>query len=256
MGGLMIKTVRGEDGAPDPGEVEMSIRKENIHYPKTSLICLETPHHRYGGIVSPLEKFKQIREFSERHHIPVHLDGARIFNTAVYLDVDVKAITQYADSVMVSLSKGLGAPVGSVVCGSKEFIKKARRYSKMLGGGMRQTGWLCACGLIALSDDNINKLKADHDNACLLAGYFSTVPGFKITVNNIHTNYVPVGFSGAGFAAEDFLASLKKRGILASRAEKDAVRFVTSREVNRDDILYTIENVKEILAENKLRHQF
>ena len=121
----MIRTSVAKDGVPEPEEIERSIRQDNIHYPKTSLVCLENTHYRYGGIVPPLDKFRQIRLISERFQIPVHLDGARIFNASLYLGIDVKEMTAFADSVMVSLSKGLGAPVGSVLCGSHEFVKKA-----------------------------------------------------------------------------------------------------------------------------------
>ena len=135
VAGLMVKTLRGEDGAPEPWDVERAIRPENIHYPRTALIGLENTHYRYGGIVVPLSKFEKMREVADRHHLSIHLDGARLFNAAVYLGVEAKEIARYCDSVMISLSKGLGAPVGSLLAGSGDFIKEAERYRKMLGGG-------------------------------------------------------------------------------------------------------------------------
>jgi threonine aldolase len=247
VGGLMIKTVRGNDGAPDPDLVNRSIRRPDIHYPKTSLICLESSHYRYGGIVPPLQKFDSIRRSAQEHGIPVHLDGARIFNSSLYLDVDVKQIARHADSVMVSLSKGLGAPVGSVLCGSGDFIGKAGRYRKMLGGGMRQTGWLCACGIIALSEENITLLKEDHENARLLAQGLLDIEGFEIDLEKVHTNFVPARFQHPNCDANRLIRLLAERGILVSQAGENGILFVTSRAVQREDIQYTVDSTAEIL---------
>ncbi|HEB33036.1 MAG TPA: threonine aldolase [Spirochaetes bacterium] len=246
VGGLMIKTVAGKDGAPDPAGVERAIRDDNIHYPGTSLICLETTHYRYGGIVPPLSKFGDISRISKRRGVPVHLDGARLFNASVYLGVQPGEIAGFADSVMISLSKGLGAPVGSVLCGSGEFIEKAKRYRKMLGGGMRQTGWLCAAGLEALSDDNISRLKEDHQNARLLAEGLASLPGIEIDLNMVHTNFVKTFFEDPGRDAQAFAGLLSSKGIRATAAGRNELRFVTSKEVSRDDILSTIEVIKGI----------
>jgi threonine aldolase len=243
VAGLMIKTVGGRDGAPEVDGVERAIRSDNIHYPKTSLICLESTHYRYGGIVPPLETFKEIRQLSERFGIPVHLDGARVFNSAVYLGVDVKEITRYSDSVMISLSKALGAPVGSVLCGAHDFIKKARRYRKMLGGGMRQTGWLCTCGLLALSDENIMRLGEDHRNARLLAEGLAETPGFHIDLERVHTNFVSQP------TALPLLGCLEKDGVYATPADDKTIRFVTSRQVSGDDMLYALEVIRKAVAD-------
>jgi len=247
VGGLMIKTVRGEDGAPDPDGVADAVRRNDIHYPKTSLICLESSHYRYGGIVPPLEKFGSIRKTAQEHGIPIHLDGARIFNSSLYLDVDVKDIARYADSVMVSLSKGLGAPVGSVLCGPADFIEKATRYRKMLGGGMRQTGWLCTCGIIALSPENIALLGNDHENARLLAQGLSDIEGFEIDLEKVHTNFVPARFQHPNYDASRLIHLLAERGILVSQAGENGIRFVTSRAVQREDIQYTVETASKIV---------
>ncbi|UCB46099.1 MAG: aminotransferase class I/II-fold pyridoxal phosphate-dependent enzyme [Spirochaetota bacterium] len=247
VGGLMIKTVYGEDGAPAPEGVEDAIRKNDIHYPRTALICLESTHYRYGGIVPPLDQFKKIQNIAVQHKIPVHLDGARIFNSSIYLGVDVKKIARYADSVMVSLSKGLGAPVGSVLCGTSEFIEKAKRHRKMLGGGMRQTGWLCACGIIALSDNNINNLKADHENAKLLAQGLSDIPGFTLNLERVHTNFVLAQLHHSKYNAFSLLEILKIKRILATQADEATLRFVTSREIEHNDIVAVIDTIRAIL---------
>ena len=149
-------------GVPDVSAIESAIRADDIHYPPTSLICTEITHYRYGGIIPPLEKIAAIYTFAQKKGIPVHCDGARIFNAAVALNKEVSELTYYSDSVMVSLSKGLGAPVGSILVGQHDFIEKAKKYRKMLGGGMRQTGWLAACGIVALQKENIQPVSYTH----------------------------------------------------------------------------------------------
>lgn len=243
VGGLMIKTVYGPNGIPDPEDVKRAIRKDDIHYPRTSLICVEAPHHKYGGIVPPVQTLAAVYEVARMHGIPVHLDGARIFNACAYLGIDVREITAYADSVMISLSKGLGAPVGSVICGDAAFIEKAMRHRKMLGGGMRQTGWLCACGLVALSDENITKLTEDHENARLLAEGIHELEGISVDIERTHTNYVIAHVENAGRV----LDSLEKMGVLATRSGQNEVRFVTSREVNSEGIRYALECIGEVM---------
>jgi threonine aldolase len=248
VGGLMIRGVRGDDGAPDPQGVEAAIRPRNIHYPATALICIESTHYRYGGIVPPLESFEKIRKTADRHGIPVHLDGARVFNAASYLGVDAGDIAGYADTVMISLSKGLGAPVGSMLCGSRDFMIRAKRYRKMLGGGMRQTGWLCACGLVALSPANVAKLKVDHENARYLAENLAALPGLRLDLDRIHTNYVTARLESDGIDAPALIASLNERDVLADFSGKEEIRFVVSREVSREDIEYALEIINELLA--------
>jgi threonine aldolase len=178
----------------------------------------------------------------------VHLDGARIFNASLYLGIDVKEMTKFADSVMVSLSKGLGAPVGSVLCGSREFVKKAQRYRKMLGGGMRQTGWLCTCGLIALSDENIKTLEEDHRNARLLAEGIAAVRGVHVDLDRVHTNFVLVHFENPGLKPSLFLRLLEDEGVYATVAGEKTIRFVTSKQVSESDILSAIDAVKKTVS--------
>jgi len=246
VAGLMVKTLRSEDGAPEPRDIERAIRPENIHYPRTALIGLENTHYRYGGIVVPFTRFEKIREVADRYNLPVHLDGARLFNAAIYLGVEAKEIARYCDSVMISLSKGLGAPVGSLLAGSCDFIKEAERYRKMLGGGMRQTGWLCACGIIALSEDNISRLREDHDNAQFLAEGLQSLPGIKIDRHQVQTNFVLADLSERELESTVFLERIREKGVLATRAGDFAVRFVTSREVNREDIVFALQVIKEV----------
>ena len=238
------------DGAPDPDGVEAAIRPDDIHYPRTGLICLESTHYRYGGIVPPLESFARIREIADRHGLPVHLDGARLFNAASYLGVEAAQIARYADSVMISLSKGLGAPVGSMLCGSEPFIARAARARKMLGGGMRQTGWLCACGLIALSPGNIARLAEDHENARLLAKGLTGMatrsgrPAFAVDIERTHTNYVLARVTAGGDAPE-LVAALRNAGVLVTSSGRDLLRFVTSKQVDRAGITEALSRISD-----------
>lgn len=247
VAGLMVRVLRGEDGAPDPEDVRRAIRPRDIHYPRTRLICLENTHYRYGGIVPPLEKLKAIKSVAEEAGLRVHLDGARLFNAAVYLKIPVKDLATCADTVMISLSKGLGAPVGSLLAGPQEIIEEAKRYRKMLGGGMRQTGWLCACGIKALSPENIARLEEDHQNARFLAEELARIEGLSVDLSRVHTNFVLLQIHRRGLTARHFVELLRERGVLATPVSESVVRFVTSREVTREDILVAIERIREIL---------
>lgn len=247
VAGLMVRTIPGEDGAPDPDDVRRAIRPRDIHYPRTRLICLENTHYRYGGIVPPLEKLRAIKKVAEEEGLGVHLDGARLFNAAVYLGIPARDIASCADTVMVSLSKGLGAPIGSLLAGPRDVIEKAMRYRKMLGGGMRQTGWLCACGIVALSPENIALLEEDHKNARLLALGLRDVEELSIDLSKVQTNFVLLKLRKPGLTARRFVELLREEGVLATAVSSDVVRFVTSRQVVRDDILFAIEKIKEVV---------
>lgn len=248
IAGLMIRTIRGEDGAPDPADIRRAIRPRDIHYPRTRLICLENTHYRYGGIVPPLSKLQAIKELAEERGLGVHLDGARLFNASVYLGVPPKDIASCADTVMISLSKGLGAPVGSILAGPKEFIEKAKRYRKMLGGGMRQTGWLCACGIVALSPQNIARLAEDHENARLLAEKLVEIDGLEVDLSKVQTNFVLLHICRKSLTAHRFASLLKEKGVLVTPVSETVVRFVTSKEVTREDILTAVAIVQEVLG--------
>lgn len=236
VAGLMLKTVAGPSGLPSAEDLRQSVRRDDIHYPQTGLIALEQPHYRYGGIVAPLQELEAVAEVAREFALPVHLDGARIFNACLYMDVGVEAFAARVDSIMISLSKGLGAPVGSVLCGSTEFISRAARYRKMLGGGMRQTGWLCACGLLALSEEYCQRLSEDHQNAHRLAQGLNEIGGLNVRLDRVHTNFVLVELAAGGVEASSLLASLEAAGVRATLASEDRLRFVTSKEVSSDDI--------------------
>jgi threonine aldolase len=247
VGGLMLRGVPGPEGVPDPGAIERAVRADDIHYPRTALICLENTHYRYGGLASGPERLARVKRVAEMLGVPVHLDGARLFNAAVALGVEARELARHSDSVMVSLSKGLGAPVGSVLCGTSEFIKRARRYRKMLGGGMRQTGWLASCGLIALSEENIARLGEDHKNARLLAEGISRLPGFAVNLTRTHTNFVLARIEHPSVEAKSLLAQMESKGVLAMKTDEKTLRFVTSSRVTQEDVRYAVGVIGELV---------
>lgn len=247
VGGLMLKGVSAPSGAPSAEDVATAIRADDIHYPRTSLICLETPHYRYGGIVPTLDSFRAVRKVADDHRLPIHLDGARIWNAAVSLSVEPAVIAGYADSVMASLSKGLGAPVGSILAGSERFMGVARRFRKMLGGGMRQTGWLCACGIAALAAENMEQIREDHRNARALAEGIEDIPGLKIDLSRTQTNFVLAHLEEAEMSSGRLVARLWEKGILATQAGPSTVRFVTCSVVDREGIGRAVEAIRAVM---------
>lgn len=190
LGGIaQFQIPNNPDGTLPLDRVEAAIRGSDQHEARTRLIALENTHNRCGGTVLPIDYLRQVRELADRHGLSVHLDGARVFNAAVALGVDVKAIAQYADSVTFCLSKGLSAPVGSVICGDADFIARARRNRKMVGGGLRQAGVLAAAGIVAL-EKMIDRLADDHANARRLAEGLADTSGFVVDLDRVQTNIV------------------------------------------------------------------
>ncbi|HHW28684.1 MAG TPA: low-specificity L-threonine aldolase [Syntrophomonadaceae bacterium] len=226
-------------------KIKNAYREENIHFPVTRLICLENTFNSGGGTIMPAEKMRAAYQLAKDLNLKLHLDGARIFNAAVACQCDVKEFTKYCDSVMFCLSKGLGAPVGSILAGDKEFIKRARKYRKAMGGGMRQAGILAAAGLVALK--SIDRLAEDHRNARLLAEGLSQIKGIKVDLERVQTNMVYVEVDNAAV----FVSKLEENGVKANAVAANAVRFVTSREVTREDIEKVIEIVSRIAAADK-----
>jgi threonine aldolase len=245
LGGLIPRLVKGHKGVLAADEVEAAIRGENIHYPKTGLICIENTHNRAGGTVSTVEDTRAVSDVAHRHGIPLHLDGARLFNAAVYLNVDIRELTAPCDSVSLCLSKGLSAPVGSVVVGSKEFIEKARKFRKMLGGGMRQVGVIAAAGLVAL-DSMTHRLSEDHQNAGVLAKGLAGM-GLGVDLDSVQTNIVIADVSPLGITASEFVARMLKAGIKTNAFGPTLVRFVTHLDVKREDIQEALQRINELL---------
>lgn len=243
LAGVQAKLLKGKEGILDAKEVENSIRIDDIHFPSTGLICMENTHNRAGGIAIHPDKMEPVYRVAKKHNIPVHLDGARVFNAAVALGVDVKDITRYCDTVMFCISKGLCAPVGSLLAGDRDYIQRARKIRKMLGGGMRQSGILAAAGIVALTE-MVDRLAIDHENAKALAEGLANIHGIKIDVARIQTNIVIFDISQTGMNGDQLVERLKPFGIKAIGSPNGIVRFVTHRYVTRRDV----ERVLDVMA--------
>lgn len=243
ISGVMAHTIEEDPKGMMPFEkIRDSIRSVDIHHPDTTLICLENAHG--NGCVLPLDYMKQVSDLAKSKNIPIHLDGARLFNAATYLGVDASEICQYVDSVQFCLSKGLCAPIGSIVAGSKEFIDKARRNRKMLGGGMRQTGVIAAPGVIALEEMS-KRLDIDHQNAAYFREQLSKVNGFTVEEgSDINLVFHSVD---ASIDYSRLVEVLKDNNILINGDEYGIGRFVTHNGVTKDDIDKVIMTIKDFL---------
>ncbi len=242
--GVQPRPLSGVRGVLDAELVEWAIRQDDIHLPPTSLICMENTHNRAGGTIVPLADMRAVYDVALRHQVPVHLDGARIFNASIASGVAVKDYTACTTSVQFCLSKGLGAPVGSILAGPEDFIEKARRWRKRLGGGMRQAGIIAAAGVVAL-ETMVDRLAEDHENARFLAEGLAGLEGIDFDPDDVDTNIVIV--KPTKMSIRQLGDELEKRGILTVVIEPDRIRFTTSLEVNRTDIEKTVTAVREIL---------
>jgi threonine aldolase len=243
MGGLMVRPIHGELGWIKPEDIQQAIRAKNIHYPNTSLLCIENPHNRAGGIPLTMDQLRIDWEVAKAHKLSIHLDGARLFNAAIALGVNVKSLSQYADTVMVCLSKGLSAPVGSLVAGTEEVIKKARKYRKMLGGGMRQAGIIAAPGIIALTK-MVDRLVEDHNTAKLLAEGLNRIEGIEV-LNPVRTNMVYIDYSGLGWSDVDWINACHTLG-WKTRAGP-VTRLCTHYGIDAEDINTFIDGLTELV---------
>ncbi|RKD27551.1 L-threonine aldolase [Caminicella sporogenes DSM 14501] len=244
IAGVQLRNIEGRNGRMSIKDVERAIREENIHFPRTGLICIENAHS--CGTVIGLDNMSEISEIAKKNNIPVHLDGARVFNAAKALNVDVKEITKYADSVMFCLSKGLCAPVGSILAGSKEFIEKARKNRKLMGGGLRQAGIIAAAGIVAL-DTMIDRLEEDHKNAKYLAEKLSEIDKIEVRFDKNDINMVFFKISDDIIEEKNFINKLLEKNIKINGKENGEYRFVTNNDVSRDDIDYVVQQIKNIL---------
>ncbi len=247
LAGVQAALVTESDGVMDPQTVEGKIRPNDIHFPETSLICIENTHNKAGGMVIPLKEMEKIYDVGLRHSIPVHLDGARIYNAAAYLQVEAKEIARHCDSVNVCLSKGLCAPIGSMLAGSREFIDRARKFRKMLGGGMRQAGIAAAAGIIAIEKMS-KRLQQDHDNAMLLAKGLNSLDGVSVDLNKVQTNLIMVDFSGAGLDGMQIAERLKAKGILINGSPAPVVRFAVHYYISESDVQRAVEIINRVIS--------
>ncbi|WP_407271725.1 low-specificity L-threonine aldolase [Radiobacillus sp. PE A8.2] len=243
--GVQPKTISGERGAMKPEEVAAAIRAEDIHFPETGLICVENTHNKAGGALVPLENMKAIYDIARENNVPVHLDGARLFNASVASGISVKDYASYTDTVQFCLSKGLGAPVGSIIAGTKEFVTQARKWRKRLGGGMRQAGIVAAPGLIALQE-NVERLAEDHDNMKVLANGLANIKGL-IVENQVETNILLVNVAEAGYNADQFLNVLKDNHILANAFGPNTIRFITHLHITKQDVETVLNVISKVV---------
>jgi len=234
LGGVVLRTLPNDvQGRLDLHDVEKAIRGKNIHYPETALLCLENTHNRCGGAVLTAKYTSDACALAHRHGLKVHLDGARIFNAAVALGVPAARLTKEVDSVGFCISKGLSAPVGSLLCGSKDFVERARKFRKMLGGGMRQAGILAAAGIVAL-ETMIDRLAVDHANARRLAAGLGGIKGI-VSVNEPPSNIVMFDLAPE-IPVGDFVAAVSAKGVKVGSRGANLFRAVTNRMVSAGDI--------------------
>lgn len=243
--GCIPRPVATDNGVMTWEQIERKIAPKIYYDAQTGLVELENTHNMAGGVVYPQDVADDICDKAHERGLPVHLDGARVFNAAVALGRPVAEITKKFDSVMFCLSKGLGAPVGSMLVGSKAFIEKARVYRKALGGGMRQAGIIAAAGLIAL-ENMPARLHEDHANAKFLAQGLAEVPGIRIDPATVQTNIVIFDMSGTGMNADEFTAKLGERGVLAGAVNPEKVRFVTHMDVGKAGCERALDVVRKI----------
>lgn len=249
LAGVMLRVMECKDDILTPELIEKAVRPNDggfgLH---TSLVCMENA--LTNGKVMSLEQMKAVYDTSKQYNLPVHLDGARLFNASVALGVDAKELTQYCDSVMVCLSKGLCAPVGSVLCGSKEFIEKARRNRQLLGGGMRQAGFVAACGIIAL-EKMVDRLKDDHDNAKYMAQRLNKMKGVKVLMDNVDVNMVFFKLDKPKEFIYGLPGKMLEYGIKMAGEEGGLLRFITNNDVSRADVIRVCDVFEKILKEDK-----
>lgn len=242
LGGVVMRTVPNDEvGRMNLDIIEQAIRTKNIHYPETTLLCLENTHNRCGGAVLTVDYTDACCQLAHKYGLKVHLDGARIFNAAVALGIPASELAKHADSVCFCLSKGLSAPVGSLICGDKDFIERARKWRKMLGGGMRQTGVIAAAGILAIQK-MVSRLAQDHANARRLAYGLANLPDIIIQPEAIQTNIVNFD-TPSKITADGFVQQMSTRGIKFSSRGGQRVRAVTHRMISEADVDGALEQI-------------
>ncbi|HHX62812.1 MAG TPA: low-specificity L-threonine aldolase [Epulopiscium sp.] len=242
IAGVQLRAIDSPVGELSPDDIESKIRVgQDIHYPDTGLICIENAHS--SGHVIPLNQMRQIYEMAKRYQIPVHLDGARVFNAATALDVDVQEITQYSDSLMFCLSKGLCSPIGSILAGDKAFIALAKKKRKLMGGGLRQAGFLAAAGIVSLTEMT-QRLHEDHENAALLAKELSKLPGIIVDLNRVEINMVFFKFSNPDIDTHKLVNLFLDNHIKINNTENGEMRFVTHYWISKADIYTVVKLLK------------
>ena len=254
IAGLLPWIIKSHLGAIDPKDIEAAIRPKNIHFPVPSLICIENTHNRHGGTIVTPDQMRAISEVAKRHDLKFYMDGARIFNASVALKVNVKEFTKHVDNLMFCLSKSLSCPVGSVVVGTQQFIEKARKTRKVLGGGMRQAGIIAAAGIVAL-EKMIDRLEEDHKNARRLAEGIAKINGIKVDLDAVQTNMVRFDMSDLEASDELFVLKLKEKDVLVSTMAKNSIRMVTHRGIEKVHIEKAINAIDSVAKELQSKKQ-
>jgi threonine aldolase len=248
LSNVLLRTTRSDDGAFAPQDIDRFFGPDDPHFAQTRLVAIEDTHNYTGGLCWGKERIHAVRDFTHRRKAKLHIDGARIFNAAVATRTPAAKLVEGADSVMVCLSKGLSAPVGSLLLGDHAFIERAHVARKTLGGGMRQAGHLAAAGLVAL-DTGIERLADDHANAKALAKGLADLPGLHVDLAKVQTNMVMADVTGTGMASSRFIAKAAKAGVLClNRDAGPVVRFVTHRNVSAQDVALALERLEDLLA--------
>ena len=240
------RPITSDRGAMAPEVVEQNIRKPSVHIPQTSLICVENSHNNWSGAVVPMDNLKSLREIADRHDLKIHFDGARIFNACFASGVSIKEYAAIGDSIMFCLSKGLSAPVGSILLGPKDFINYGRRLRKALGGGMRQVGVLAAPGIVALKK-MINRLPEDNARAKRLAEKIAGFPGITLDPGLVDTNIIIFGFDHPKYNIPEVLSELRKEKVLAL-ATTGGIRLVTHKDVDDTDLERAVKAFQKLLV--------
>jgi threonine aldolase len=235
LSGIQFQCLRGVRGILDASQIEEAIRPSDHHFPVTRLIGLENTHNRGGGTIYPLEKMTEIYRLAKSKGILVHLDGARLWNASMATGIKPREYSQWADSVSVCLSKGLGAPIGSLVAGSKIFIDRVHRFRKMFGGGMRQAGIIAAAGIYAL-EHHLDRLKEDHRNAKRLAVGLKEFKGVSIDPKYVETNIIIFDVTDTGMTGAQVAEVMRREGVLIHAFGKTQIRLVTHLDVTNEDI--------------------
>jgi len=242
-----MRPTKTERGFLSPEQVREAVRGPNIHVPQTGLVCIENTHNRHGGTCCTPEEIAAVAAVAHEAGVPVHLDGARLFNAAVALRRPAGDFTRQVDSVTFCVSKGLAAPVGSVICGSADFIERARRWRKMLGGGMRQVGILAAAGIVAL-ERMVERLADDHANARRLGEGLAKLPGLRVDLASVQTNIVIVRVERGPAATDELVKGCAARKVKVHAMGPAAIRCVTHKDVDAEDTSRALEAFRELTS--------
>jgi threonine aldolase len=247
LGGLTLRALNGRQGKISPQQVAATVRPENVHFARTTLLAIENTHNSSGGTIYSLQEIEELAQVARQYGLKIHVDGARIFNAAVGLGVEPSELAKHAETLTFCLSKGLSAPVGSVLVGRQSLIDEARRYRKMVGGGMRQAGVLAAAGLIAL-DSGVARLHEDHRRARRLAEGLAKHSGISIDLDTVQSNIVRFDVAGLGLNTAHFSAGLEAYGVKVSGGAGTGVRMVAHRHIDDTSVEEALAAVAKLTA--------